>query len=88
MIVFFWHLFDILAYLNAHVGDVSLIVMAFWDFTKHLKACGISVHKENSMSALQQAIRRPIRPGPWPRLAGIHQDQPHTQTRVAFSDLQ
>ena len=64
------------------------IVMAFGVFTKHIQSCGISVHKENSMSALQQAIRRPIRPGPRPRLAGIHQDQPHTQTRVAFSDLQ
>ena len=65
-----------------------LIVMTFCFFPKHIKACGISVHKENSSSALQQAIRRPIRPGPQPRLAGIPQDQPHTQTRVAFSDLQ
>ena len=77
----FWHIWMLMLVM-------FLIVMAFEVFTKHIKSCGISVYKENSSSALQQAIRRPIRPGPRPRLAGIHQDQPHTQTRVVFSDLQ
>ena len=77
-------------YLNSHVGDVSYNdgILVFSQTHKSVWYYGISVHKENSSSALQQAIRRPIRPGPQPRLAGIHQDQPHTQTRVAFSDLQ